>query len=510
MVTPAEAATELLRRRRARNDLVSYANAIEIPGAPVGDDDSWIFKPVETSVAVHHRVILNTLDDVFSGKIKRVMFFLPPGSAKSTYASVVAPTYFLGKYPNSKIILASYASDLAKRFGRRARQIVQSAGWKPIFNTKISSITSAADEWALENSSEFLAGGILSGITGNRANGIIIDDPIKGRQDADSEVVRKRTFEAYQDDLLTRLVPGGWQVIIQTRWHEDDLSGRILPQSWSGESGDILCRDGEIWRVVCIQALCEKANDPAGRKVGEYLWPEWFSEGHFAQFKRIPRTWSALYQQVPASEEGDYFKSDCVQWYDKAPKHLHIYGASDYAVTDQGGDFTEHGVFGVDPNDDLYILDWWYDQSTADVWIDSLLDLIQRHKPLKWIGESGVIKRAVEPYMLKRMRERRVYCALDWMPSISDKPTRARGFQARWSMKKVYLPANQPWAVRLLSQLTRFPAGANDDAVDVCSLIGRALDDIFAAQGPQAPGKRDVGEDYGDWADEEEDSWKTV
>lgn len=508
-ISQQEAARELLRRRRARAHLIDFARAIEIPGAPVSDDpDEWLFKPVETTVAKHHEIMMTALNDVAEGRIKRLMMMLPPGSAKSSYTSVVFPSYFLGKFAGTKIILSSYGSDLAKRMGRRARQIIRSSAYQPIFDCTLCSETSAADEWALTNGSEYMSCGVLGGITGSRCQGLIIDDPFKGRQDADSQIIRDRTWQAYQDDLLTRLIPGGWQVIITTRWHEDDIAGRILPRDWMGESGDMVCRDGETWRVVCIQALCERSDDPVGRQIGDYLWPGWFSEQHFAQFKRTPRTWNALYQQIPAADSGDYFKAEDCQWYETPPKHLRIYGSSDYAVTADGGDFTEHGVFGLDPNDDLYVLDWWFDQTTSDVWIESLLDLIKRHKPLSWYGESGVIRRSVEPFLLKRMRERRVYCDNQWLPSITDKPTRARAFQSRWAMRKVFLPANKEWAARLLRQLTRFPAGAEDDGVDVCSLIGRALDDMYAARVPDEEKTRDQG--YTTEDDDFDDDWKTA
>lgn len=510
-MTQEQAAIELLRRRRARKSLVEFAQSIEIPGAPMSDDpDEWLFKPIETTVARHHEIICDVLNDVAEGRLKRVMLMLPPGSAKSTYASVVFPSYYLGKFPNRKVILASYGSDLAKRLGRKARQITSAAAYKPIFDTELSKDSSAANEWALTNGSEYMAGGILSAMTGNRAHGLIIDDPFKGRNEADSSIIRERTWQAYQDDLVTRLIPGGWRIIMNTRWHDDDLSGRILPKEWSGESGDILCRDGEVWRVVCIQAQCERLDDPVGRKVGEYLWPGWFSEDHFAQFKRTPRTWNALYQQVPATDEGDYFKAEDCQWYEKPPKHLRLYGASDFAVTADSGDFTEHGVFGIDPNDDLYIIDWWFGQTQADKWIEEQLDLIKRHKPLTWFGEAGPIRRSVEPFLLKRSRERKVYCDFQWLASMHDKPTRARAFQARWAMRKVYLPANCDWANRLLRQMTRFPAGAEDDAVDVCSLIGRALDDIYAATTPESRQDKRQRDDYYPDDDEDEDSWRTI
>jgi predicted phage terminase large subunit-like protein len=308
-VSQQAAALELLRRRRGRASLVGYANAIEIPGKPVDDEpDAWLFKPVETGLAAHHLLICQALERTYSKRHGRLMLFLPPGSAKSTYASVVGPTFYMGKRPDARLILGSYGSDLARRHGRRARQIVKSGGYASLFGTGISASTSAADEWALTNGSEYLAGGILSGITGNRAHGITIDDPVRGREQADSPTIRDKTWEAYNDDLLTRLIPGGWVVLVQTRWHEDDLAGRILPKGYAGESGLIKCRDGNDWEVINIPAQAERPDDPLGRKVGEYLWPEWFDEQHWATFKRQSRTWAALFQQRPRPDEGGIFK----------------------------------------------------------------------------------------------------------------------------------------------------------------------------------------------------------
>ena len=295
-VSPAAAARELLRRRRARADLRAFARAIEVPGRPASDDDDgWIFSPIETALAAHHDLLLRELQRTMSTPYGRLMVFMPPGSAKSTYCSVVAPTWFMGREPERRVILASYGSDLARRHGRRARQVARQSAFSAVFGgATISTDTSAADEWALTNGSEYLAGGILSGITGNRAHGLIIDDPVRGRDDADSEVTQQRTYDAYQDDLLTRLVPGGWCVIVQTRWNHADLAGRLLPEAWAGESGDIVCRDGQTWRVLCVQAQCERADDPLGRRIGEYLWPEWFTEHHWALYRSNPRTWTAL------------------------------------------------------------------------------------------------------------------------------------------------------------------------------------------------------------------------
>jgi len=315
------AARELLRRRRGRDSLVGYASAIEIPGKPVDDDpEAWLFEPVESGLAHHHRLICDAFERTAARRHGRLMLFMPPGSAKSTYASVVAPTYLMGKIPNYKIILASYGQDLARRHGRRARQIARSPAYAALFGSAVRKDTSAADEWALTNGSEYLAAGILTGVTGNRANGIIIDDPVKGRQEADSPTTRETTWKAYQDDLMTRVIPGAWLALIQTRWHEDDLAGRILPKNYDGRSGMVECRDGKVWEIINLAAQCERADDPLGRTIGEYLWPEWFDPGHWEIFKQQSRTWAALYQQRPRPDDGGIFKESwCRKRYGAIP-----------------------------------------------------------------------------------------------------------------------------------------------------------------------------------------------
>lgn len=466
------------RRELANRSLLDFCGSIEIPGAPVeddtDDDESLLYHPIRQPPAAHHRILIEKLEAVERGECRRLMIFMPPGSAKSTYASVVFPVWYMGKRKRRNVIVATYASDLARKIGRRARSIVRQPAYENIFGVGMSADSSAADEWALTNENEFMGGGILSGITGNRASGIIIDDPVKGRQEADSPIIQQRTREEYQDSIKTRLIPGGWIVLIQTRWNQADLAGSILPENYDGESGQILCRDGEMWEVLCIPAQANRADDPLGRKVGEYLWPEWFTEQHWASFRSNPRTWSALYQQRPQPDEGTFFKKEWLQSYDFPPK-VRIFGASDYAVTEGGGDFTEHGVFGVDALGDIYVLDWWWGQETPDVWIERQLDLASQWKPFAWFGESGTIRRSIEPFLIRRARERKVFVRFEWIASVTDKPTRARGFQARAAMKKVHIP-NTSWGQRLVDQLLRFPAGAHDDAVDVCSLFGMALD----------------------------------
>lgn len=477
---PREAAAkELLRRRHARTDMVEYARYIEVPGAPRSDDDDTEdFSPVETVLAEHHEIILRATERCINRRRGRTMLFLPPGSAKSTYATVVAPTHAMGRIPGFKVIGVSYGTDLARKFGRRMRSVVKQQAYHGLFNTGLSAESSAAHEWALSNGSEYMGGGILSGITGNRADFITIDDPIKGRQEADSEAVRKSTVDAYQEDILTRLKPGGSLMITQTRWHEGDLAGSILPEGWAGESGMIECRDGETWEVICIPAKCEREDDPLGRKIGEYIWPEWFDRDHWRTFERLPRTWSALYQQRPAPDTGDYFKREWIIPVEHIPPHneMMVYGGSDYAVTSNGGDYTVHAVVGISHDGRMFLLDLWREQASSDLWVDAFCALVRKYKPIGWAEETGQIKSGVGPFLLKRMMETGSYVAREQFPTRGDKAVRAQAIRGRMALSGLYVPKDAPWLSDLTAELMSFPVGVHDDQADALGLVGQLID----------------------------------
>lgn len=464
----------------------------------------------EEPPATHHLLLIDKLESVERGEIGRLMVFMPPGSAKSTYCSVMFPAWYVGRNSGKNVITASYSGDLAKRFGRKVRNIVDGPEFRSVFDCGLSKDSAARGEWETEDGGEYFACGVDGAVTGRRGDVAIIDDPVKGRHEADSEHVRNIAWEWFKSDLKTRLKPGGAIVIIMTRWHEDDLAGRILPDDWYGESGRIIGYDGEEWEVLCLPAEAEE-NDALGRKLGEILWPEYL--GHDLKQHKLSqdsRSWSALFQQHPAPDEGTYFKREWFNFYDELPEHLNYYGTSDYAVTDGGGDFTEHAPWGISYDHDIYLLEGWYGQTDPNVWIDELLNLISIHKPIMWLGEAGQIRRSVEPFLNKRMQERNTYCRVEYLPSIGDKAARARAFQARASMGKVYLP-DTAYGRRALDQLLRFPAGKYDDFVDAASLLGRGLDDIFGAR-PVTEEKRKM--DAWDKAfaaqDEAGVNWKTA
>ena len=513
-ITKQQAAKELLRRRRAKQSLLDFAKSVPIPGAPVsGDDEEWLFSPVETGLAAHHCLMLQIMERVILGGLPRAMFFLPPGSAKSTMGSVVAPTWAMGKIPGSKIILTSYGSDLAKKHGRKARQIVRSPEYASIFDTKISNDTAAADEWALANGSEYMAGGILSGITGNRATGLIIDDPVRGREAADSETICQKTWEAYQDDLRTRLVPGGWEILIQTRWSENDLASRLLPADYDGQTGLIRCKDGRDWYIVCLPAQCERADDPLGRKIGGYLWPEWFTEEHFEGFKSIPRTWNALFQQRPAAESGTFFRREWFRRYREAPARINKYMTSDHAPTDgTDSDPSCARVWGVDSLGDLYLVDGFNHRETMDITADRIIDLIRKHRPFAWFPEDDNNYKSAAPFIKREMIKRKTPCRVEPIsPHGSDKASKAQSFQGMAAMGRVWLPEGTEGDA-ILDEYVKFPAGAHDEEVDNGAIIGRALMDahpaIAVVEEPKEP--RDRWLKTMEQDDDDADSWKTA
>lgn len=475
---------------RARKDLLTYASVIDIPGKPEDDDGNRDkFIPKTSSFGAHHLYWIDCLQKVEDGKIKRLLGLMPPGSGKSVYSSIVFPTHVMGRFPKTSVIVASYGQDLPRKFGRRARSIVKQPIYSRIFNTQLSDESSAADEWALNNGSEWMAAGILTGITGNRVDGVIWDDLIKGREQADSDLVRNKTWDAYMDDLMTRKKPNAWEVAINTRWHEDDPAGRILPLNYNGESGWIHGRDGNDWFVVCLPAECERADDPLGRKVGDILWPEWFSAEHFAPFKRNARTWSALFQQRPAPETGEYFEAKWLKTYEHAPPRetLRIYGASDYAVTKNGGDYTVHVVVGIDPDYNLYLLDLWRKQASSDQWVEAFCDLVKYWRPIGWAEETGQIESGVGPFLHKRLMERQLYIARKQFPSRKDKAVRAQSIRGRMAMRGLYVPHGAAWYPDLKNELMAFPNGHNDDQADALGLIGQVLDLMMPGEGLEAP-----------------------
>lgn len=438
----------MLNRRQARKSLIAFTEYTLPEYQPSG----------------HHVRIAQALEQVERGDIDRLMIFMPPRHGKSELASRRFPAWYLGRHSSNQIITASYNSDLSSDFGREVRNIVASKEYSNLFDTALAEDSRAANRWHTQDMGAYVSAGVGTAITGRGAHVALIDDPFKDRQEADSELTRDRVWDWYTSTLYTRLMPGGAIVLIQTRWHEDDLAGRLLESQENG---------GDQWTVLSLPAI---DNNLA-------LWPEWYNLDALSRIRGAigNRDWQALYQQSPTPDEGTYFKRE---WFKRfrlgEEPHGNKYQTSDYAVTDGEGDYTDLGVWSIDKDRDLWAIDWWYGQQTSDVWINAQLDQIKRHKVFAAFGESGVIRRSIEPFLKSRSVSERIYTRFEWITRNTDKVSMARAFQGMASMGKVYIP-NTEWGDRLIDQLVAFPAGKYDDAVDCCALIGLALESAHPA-----------------------------
>lgn len=495
----------MLRRRRARKHLIDFARYTE-----------HTYRPAD-----HHHLIAEKLEAVASGEIKRLMIFMPPRHGKSELASRRFPAWFLGKHPDRSIIAASYGSDLAGDFGRDVRNIVADSPYQRLFNTKLAMDSQAAGRWHTDKKGGYVAAGVGTAITGRGAHILLIDDPIKDRESADSETIREKAYRWYLSTAYTRLEGtiteedddelwrdpietinsgavepfDGAVVLIQTRWHEDDLAGRLLSDAERG---------ADQFEVLSLPAINEQ---------GEALWPAKYPIKRLKEIKSTltkvsDREWNSLYQQNPTPDEGTLFKREWFKRYHlKDLPAVRKYITSDYGVTEDDGDHTEHGVWGVDAGDNLYAADWWYGQTIPDVWVEQLLLLVKEHSPLTSYGEKGVIRKAIEPLLSKMSEERKIYGHFDWIARTANKVAMAQPFRARAAAGKVYIPYTE-WGDRLINHLCAFPAGKMDHSVDVCALIGLVLDEIIGEAKPEPePEKR--RKDYSNY-DDEGDSWKVV
>lgn len=252
---------------------------------------------------VPHLVHIQTqLERVTRGEIDRLMLFLPPRHGKSQLATVRYPVWRMECDPSLTVIVGAYNKLLATSFSRQARRIARE-------RLALDDERTAADEWQTVAGGIYRAVGVGTGVTGKGARLIIVDDPTKSREEANSAAYRERVWDWYRDDLYTRLEPGGAIILIMTRWHEDDLAGRILESE-----------DAPNWTVISLPALAE-ANDPLGRAEGAALWPARFDVTDLERIRTVLGTasFTALYQQRPTALEGGLFKREFFKIVDVVP-----------------------------------------------------------------------------------------------------------------------------------------------------------------------------------------------
>ena len=413
--------------------------------------------------AAPHIVEMAThLEAIERGDIDRLLIIEPPRHGKSLLVSQRFPAWYMGRNPTDEVIHCSYGGELVSGFGRRLRNLMLSDEHTSVFpECRLATDSKAANLWHTSQDGVYVAAGVGGPITGRGAHLLLIDDPVKSREEAESETMRNRAWDWYQNDAYTRLMRNGGRIVcVSTRWHEDDLVGRLLNDQAKG---------GDQWTMLHHQAI---------RNDGSVLWPAKYPLEVLERTKRAigPRAWQSLYQGDPTPEAGAYFKRDWITMAPMPPKEeLRYYGASDYAVTDDGGDYTVHAVVGIDTIGRMWLVDLWRKQTTSLKWIGPMLDMMVKWNPVCWAEEKGQIEKAVGPFLLKEQMARKVYTRREQFTSATDKPTRARSIQGRIEYLGLYLPHDAPWASTVETELLKFPTGTHDDIVDTLSLIGRMV-----------------------------------
>ncbi len=406
--SPASAASVALKRRAIRHSFLEWCKHA---------------LPRGLTPAAHHRLLIEKLEAVARGEISRLMIFAPPASGKSIYVSCLFTAWYMALHPEKSILACSHTYELAESWGRAVRKLITEHS--STLGLSLSRESQAAGNWANSKGGKYFAAGVGGAITGRRGNLIVIDDPVKGHEDADSKPMRDRAFSWFNRDLKTRLSQDSDPIIIiQTRWNLEDLSGRLL------EEAD---RTGTPWEIISMPAVAGE-NDILGRQPGEYLWPE--NPGYVALLKenkksQTARDWAALYLQQPIPDGGYFFKADWFHDYAYPPpkETMRIFGTADYAVSEGKGDWTVLQVFGLAAQHKLYLLDQWRGRTSSAIWVEHLFRLHQQWQPQVWAEEAGVILRSVEPLIKSRARQLSVYPYRVPFPSTKDKAARARGIQ---------------------------------------------------------------------------------
>lgn len=434
----------------------------------------WVHKDVCQRLEKFSRMVVEK-------KSPRLMLFLPPRHGKSTLASIAYPAWHLGRNPSHEFISCSYSGSLAMGFSRKVRGLLREPSYKTAFKTRLDPESQSAEAWLTTGGGGFVAAGVGGGITGKGAHVLVIDDPVKNREDAESQNNRDANWDWYTSTAYTRLAPGGGVLVILTRWHDDDLAGRLLKATAEG---------GDEWEVVRYPALAEEEEE--FRKYGEALHPQRYDEESLDRIRKAvgPRDWSALYQQNPVSDDGDYFTRDMIQYFEEVDidlDEMRFYAAWDLAIGKKDrNDYSVGMVIGVDSFDRLYVVDVVRGRFDGFELVEQILDLYEVWKPSIIGIEKGHIEMALGPFLEKRVRERGLYEAYfkDLKTGRRDKEARARAIQGRMQQGMVFLPKNQVWTGPLVAELLRFPNGTHDDQVDALAWLGLMMTEFATYQSP--------------------------
>lgn len=420
--------------------------------------------------AAHHRLLIDYLQRVVDGKIRKLMIFMPPGAAKSKFVSELLPAWFMARCPGEPVIGASHTGRLALRFSGRVQRYVRA--FSEILGFDLA--TEAKERWENTHAAEYLSAGVGGALPGYRAKLLICDDPFAGREDADSENTREKVWEWWNADVPPRLKPNASMILMHTRWHEDDLAGRLL------------ATEPSEWTILNLPAVCESVDDPLGRVIGEPLWNDQPTYPYGDMILKMrdgldrrgaTREWQSQYQQNPRPAEGALFKIAKIEVLDVAPqlRGAVIGSGWDFGATKKMGtndpDWTVRVKLARMPTGGYVVLDVFRDRggpSEVDAW---LLNVSTQDRL-----DNGAVKISVpqDPGQAGKAQ------VLGWTRLLTghtvessvetgDKTTRAAPAISQVNGGNFAIVKSAAWNRVFLDELAAFPAGVKDDQVDALS-----------------------------------------
>ncbi len=407
--------------------------------------------------AAHHRILLHELDCLTRGNFDRLMILMPPGSAKSTYASLLYPAWWFTQFPHTSIIAAAHTFGLAQYFSRRLRDLITEN--ETLLGYRVSPGERSVSSWRTSTGGEYYAAGTRGGITGRRADLLIIDDPVKSQMEADSTVFRDKMWSWYRSELITRLKPGGRMILIMTRWHDDDLGGRLLKY------------EKDEWHVLCLPALAD-TSDPIGREVGEPIWPLWESKAQLTRKRDAigSRVWAALFQQTPRPPGEGLFKINRLLLTDTVltTDTDRVVRAWDLAATtflgDNDPDWTVGLKLACSPSDHFTILDVVRFRGSPREVEEKITSTARADGISVWIGlpeDPGQAGKSQIAYLSGRLAGYRIMAFRE----TGSKLTRALPLASQIEANNFSI-VRGGWNHSLLSEMADFPMSNKDDQVD--------------------------------------------
>jgi predicted phage terminase large subunit-like protein len=447
-------------------------------------------------MARHLKLLNDKLTALAEGKIKRLIVTMPPRHGKSEFCSKYFPAWYIGRYPENRFILCSYQAEFAATWGEKARNILEEFG-EQHFGIKVREDARARDSWQVQGrDGGMVTAGVGGSITGRGANLLSVDDPLKNSEEANSKTIREKIVQWWQSTALTRIEPNGSALIIQTRWHGDDLAGNLL-----AEANDPDDPVDEQWELINLPALAEE-NDPLGRKVGEALWPERYDASRLHRMKRRMSSaiWNALYQQRPVAAGGEIFNRNTFRYYEelsingavqfyklfnaagngwtvKASECFYFLAVDPASSEKESADWTVVTVWAVSQSFDMILVDMSREQARISKTRETIVRLY-RH----WKCEFAVVeKNSIGLPLLQSLRDGGL--TVRSAEARVDKVLRAQAAEMRFAAGMIHFPkvcTFQKALAALIDELESFPKGAHDDCCFVAGTIvdGKPIEEI--------------------------------